>query len=276
MSNPRTGEMQGRRALVVGASSGIGREVALRFAALGADVAFHGRRRDRLEEAVTRSGGGCVVVADVSDPAQCEALVAEAVANLGGLDALVFAASSSRLSLAQDTDGEEWARVFASNVIAPALVTRAALPHLSPGGVCAFISSESVGAPYHGLIPYGASKAALEEVVRSLRIEHLAHRFACIRVGNTAPTEFGRDFTPELAGELMPKWAALGRLPAQAMDVEELGRAIADSVAIALASPSIELRDMVVRAPGGCFTGDIASLFAEVSANHEAAYGSDQ
>src|SRR5437667_277383 len=109
MSNPRTGEMQGRRALVVGASSGIGREVALRFAALGADVAFHGRRRDRLEEAVTRSGGGCVVVADVSDPAQCEALVAEAVANLGGLDALVFAASSSRLSLAQDTDGEEWA-----------------------------------------------------------------------------------------------------------------------------------------------------------------------
>jgi len=269
-------DMEGRRALVVGASAGIGREVALRFAAIGADVAFHGRRRDRLEEAVTRSGGGHVIVADVSDPGQCDALVAEAVANLGGLDALVFAASSSRLSLAQDTDGEEWARVFASNVIAPALVTRAALPHLSPGGMCAFISSESVGAPYHGLIPYGASKAALEEVVRGLRIEHPAHRFACIRVGNTAPTEFGRDFTPELAGELMPKWAALGRLPAQAMDVEELGRAIADSVAITLASPSIELQDMVVRAPGGCFAGDVSSLLAEVDANREAAYGSDR
>jgi NAD(P)-dependent dehydrogenase (short-subunit alcohol dehydrogenase family) len=276
MSSAPMNEMGGRRALVVGASSGIGREVALRFAALGADVAFHGRRRDRLEEAVTRSGGGHVVVADVSDPAQCDALVAEAVAELGGLDALVFAASSSRLSLVQDTDAEEWARVFASNVIAPALVARATLPHLSPGGVCAFISSESVGAPYHGLIPYGASKAALEEVVRGLRIEHPAHRFACIRVGNTAPTEFGRDFSPELAGELMPKWVALGRIPAEAMDAEELGRAIADTVAITLASPSIELQDMVVRAPGGHFAGDVTSLVAEVDAHHEAVYGSDQ
>lgn len=268
--------MRGRRALVVGASSGIGREVALRFAALGAEVVFHGRRLDRLEDAVERSGGGYAVVADVCDPPQCDVLVAEAVANLGGLDALVFAASASRLSLVQDTDAEEWARVFASNVIAPALVARAALPHLSPGAVCAFISSESVGAPYHGLIPYGASKAALEEVVRGLRIEHPEHRFACIRVGQTLPTEFARDFSPELAGELLPKWIALGRMPARAMDAAELGRAIADSVAIALASPTIELQDMVVRAPGGHFTGDVSSLVADVDAQHEAVYGSDQ
>jgi len=65
-----------RRALVVGSSSGIGREVGLR---LGARVAFHGRRRERLDECVARAGGGVVVVADVADPAACEAMVDEAV-----------------------------------------------------------------------------------------------------------------------------------------------------------------------------------------------------
>lgn len=271
-----TGDLRGRRALVVGASSGIGREVGLRLAARGADVAFHGRRRERLEEAVARAGGGCcAVVADVGDAAGCEALVRDAVAHLGGLDLVVVAASSSRLGLVRDLDAAEWASVFATNVIAPALVVRAALAHLAEGAIAAFVSSESVGAPYHGLIPYGASKAALEEVVRGLRIEHPEFRFACIRVGQTMPTEFGRDFSPELAGELLPKWIALGRMPAQAMDVEEVGRAIADSLATALGAPTVELQDMVLRATGGMFTGDVGSLLEQVDASHDAVYGAD-
>jgi NAD(P)-dependent dehydrogenase (short-subunit alcohol dehydrogenase family) len=270
-----TEDLRGRRALVVGASSGIGRAVALRLAARGAEVAFHGRRRDRLDDAVAHAGAGCAVVADVRDEAGCETLVRDAVAHLGGLDLLVVAASSSRLVRFRDVDATEWASVFATNVIAPALVVRAALPHLSEGALAAFLSSESVGAPYPGLVPYGASKAALEEVVRGLRIEHPELRFVCVRVGQTMPTEFARDFSPELAGELMPKWIALGRMPAQAMDVEEVGRAIADALATALATPTVELQDMVLRATGGMFMGDVGSLLDQVDAQHEAVYGSE-
>jgi NAD(P)-dependent dehydrogenase (short-subunit alcohol dehydrogenase family) len=265
--------LAGRRALVVGASAGIGREVGLRFAQLGADVAFHGRRLDRLEDAVKAAGGGCAVVADVADPSGCESLVAEAVDHLGGIDLLVHAASASRLSLARDTTAEEWARVYATNVIAPALVVRAALPHFGPSAISALISSESVGAPYHGLVPYGSSKAALEEVVRGLRLEHPELRFSCIRVGQTMPTDFARDFEPELAGELFPKWVAIGRIPAQGMDVVEVGRAIADSLAIAVTTPTVEFQDMVLRAPGGTFTGGIDTMLDSVDDANEAAYG---
>jgi NAD(P)-dependent dehydrogenase (short-subunit alcohol dehydrogenase family) len=266
-------ELAGRKALVIGASAGIGREVALRLSVLGAEVAFHGRRRDLLEQAVQQAGRGSVVVADVESAAACGDVVDEAVDHLGGLDLLVYAASASRLSLVRDAPAEEWTRVFATNVIAPALVARAALARLSPGAVSAFISSESVGAPYHGLVPYGASKAALEEVVRGLRLEHPELRFCCIRVGQTVPTDFARDFDPALAAELLPKWIAIGRMPAQAMDVSELGRAIADSLAIALTTPSVEFQDMVLRAPGGTFMGDVSALLESIDDAHEAVHG---
>jgi NAD(P)-dependent dehydrogenase (short-subunit alcohol dehydrogenase family) len=268
-----TDSMLGKRALVVGASAGIGREVGLVLAALGAQVAFHGRRRDKLEEAVKRAGSGFAVVADLCDPEGCESLVAEAADRLGGIDIIVHAASLSGLGLVRDTPASEWARVYAANVIGPAMVVRAALPRLSPHAVAAFLSSESVGAPYHGLVPYNSSKAALEEVVRGLRLEHPEHRFACIRVGQTTPTDFARDFSPELAGELLPKWIAIGRIPAQSMDVEEVGRAIAYSLAVAVTTPTVEFQDMVLRAPGGPFLGDASGMVEQVEATQKAVHG---
>jgi NAD(P)-dependent dehydrogenase (short-subunit alcohol dehydrogenase family) len=181
---------------------------------------------------------------------------------------IVFAASSSRLSMLRDTGPDAWAEIFATNVIAPALVVRAALAHLSPGAICAFISSESVGMPYHGLVPYGASKAALEEVVRGQRLEHPDLRFSCIRVGQTMPTDFGRDFDPALAGDLFPKWIAHGRLPAQSMEVVELGTTIAEILMSAMVSPSVELQDVILRAPGGVFTGGIDSMLESIDIAH--------
>jgi NAD(P)-dependent dehydrogenase (short-subunit alcohol dehydrogenase family) len=198
------GSMMGRRAVVVGASAGIGRAVGLRLAAQGAQVVFHGRRLDKLDEAVKQAGGGHAVAADLSEAGGCESLVATAADRLGGIDLLVHSASVSRLSLARDTPADEWARVYATNVIAPSMVVRAALPHFSVGALSVFISSESVGARYHGLIPYGSSKAALEEVVRGLRLEHPELRVGCIRVGQTLPTDFARDFSPALAADLVP------------------------------------------------------------------------
>jgi NAD(P)-dependent dehydrogenase (short-subunit alcohol dehydrogenase family) len=270
-----TKSLQGRRALVIGSSSGIGREVGLRFAALGADVAFHGRRKDRLDETLERAGGGCALVGDIGDPAQCQAIVADAADQLGGIDLLVYAASSSRLARARDTGAEEWARVYATNVIGPAIVVQAALPHFSPDAMCAFLSSETVGAPYPGLLPYGSSKAALEEVVRGLRLEHPELRFTSIRVGQTVPTDFGRDFSPEVAGELMPTWIALGRMHAQDMDVEEVGRAIADTLALAMTTPTVEFQDLILRPPGGPMIGDASGMMSQLETTQQSVYGDD-
>jgi NAD(P)-dependent dehydrogenase (short-subunit alcohol dehydrogenase family) len=258
--------MSGKRALVIGASSGIGRALALRLAANGAQVAFHGRRKDMLDSAVAEAGGGWAVAGDISTPDACAAVVAEAVAHLGGLDLTVHAASSSRISLVNETDGAEWAKVYATNVIAPALVARAAFAHLSENGICSFISSESVGMPYHGLVPYGSSKAALEEVIRGMRLEHPEFRFCCIRVGQTTPTDFARDFDLEQAAALIPKWMAIGRMPAQSMDATELGHAIADTLSIALNSPSIDVQDMIIRAPGGPLMADATALLQSIEA----------
>ena len=268
--------LKGRRALVVGASAGIGREVGLHLAGLGAVVVFHGRRVDRLDEAVAAAGSGYAIVADVGDADSCEAMVEEAAAKLGGLDLVVYAASASRLGLARDLTAADWAELYAINVFGPALVVKRALPHLSAGAVIAFLSSESVGMPFHGLLPYGTSKAALEEFVRGIRIEQPHHRFCCIRVGKTEPTDFGRDFDPEMAMDLFPQWLALGRLAAQSMQTTEVGTVIAEALALALNNPSVDMQDLVLRPPGPMMTPEMMTAMLEsVDATHEAVYGSE-
>jgi NAD(P)-dependent dehydrogenase (short-subunit alcohol dehydrogenase family) len=244
------GSLTGRRALVVGASAGIGRAAALRCAARGADVVFSGRRQERLDEAVATAGHGHAVAADVSDPAQCNALVDTAVEKLGGIDLLVFTAGVSRIVRLRDADAEVWQHVLRTNLVGPALVISAAIPHLAPDAVVAVLSSESVGMPFPGLVPYTASKAALEELIRGLRVEHPDVRFCRVTVGSTEGTEFARDFDPEVAGELFPEWLALGLLPAQLMKVDELGGAVADALAVALAAPGVDCHDITLRAPG--------------------------
>jgi len=248
--------LAGRRVLVVGASAGIGRAAAQRLAARGADVVFSGRRQDRLDEAVQTAGRGHAVVVDVSDPAQCTRLVATAAEHLGAIDLLVFAAGISRIVRLRDADAEEWQRLLATNLIGPALVITAAIPHLAPDAVVAVLSSESVGMPFPGLVPYSASKAALEELIQGLRVEHPEVRFCRVTVGSTEGTEFARDFDPEVAGELFPEWLALGRLPAQLMKADELGATVADALAVALAAPGVDCHDITLRAPGRVSTSD--------------------
>jgi NAD(P)-dependent dehydrogenase (short-subunit alcohol dehydrogenase family) len=251
------------RALVVGASAGIGRAVALRLADLGYAVAAVGRRKERLDE-VTQVTKGPSIAVDVCEDGACERLVTETVEALGGIDLIVHAASASQLALLADTDAARWLRVLQNNLVAPSLVIRAALPHLSPQAVSAVISSEVVGNPYAGLTPYAVSKAALEEAVRGWRQEHPELRFACIRVGATSGTEFGRDFAPELAESLLPQWIEQGRIPSQFMDVNELGRAIADTMDVAVRSPGLDIQDVVIRAAGAMRGGGTEDLLAEL------------
>ncbi len=243
-------DLDGRRLLVVGASSGIGRAVAVRAARAGAKVAVVARRAKQLDEVLAECGSGHAVVADISVGADCERAVSEAADALGGIDGVLHAAGVSRLALLADADADTWAGVFATNVTAPALVTRAALSVLQPGGVVAYLSSSSVGNVYHGLAPYTASKAALDQMITSWRLEHPELRFARIVIGPTIGTDFARDFDLGLAGELFPTWMRHGVLTDQMMEADEVGESIVQLFAISFTHPGVAMNDVVLHPPG--------------------------
>jgi len=243
-----------RRLLVVGGSSGIGRSIALAAAAQGARIAVVGRRTELLDEVVAKAGGGVAISADLADADDCARIAEEAVAELGGIDAVVHTAGVSPLMRITATPADVWRRLMATNVIGPALVTAAVLPSLTPGGVVAFLSSRSVGSPYHGVGAYSASKAALVQTVLGLRLENPRYRFARIEVGDTAGTDFNREFDTAIRDELVPLWMTHGVLSEVLMDADDLGAMITASLGLMLAHPGIATNDLVFHGPGGILT----------------------
>ena len=180
--------LEGRRVLVVGASSGIGRIVGLRLSDEGADVAFAARRGALCEEAAAEASGTAVGLAcDVTDPAACERVVAEAAERLGGLDDVVYATGLTALVALADADVDCWRRTLDTNVVGAALVTRAALPHLqrSGGSVVYLSSASSHTGPWPGIGVYTASKAALNRMIETWRAEHPEVGFARVSLGPT-------------------------------------------------------------------------------------------
>ena len=150
--------LAGKRLLVVGASSGIGRAVGETALAAGADVVLAARRLDTLEETVGRCGGHTVRI-NVHDPATIEAGVAQAVEVLGGLDHVVYSAGMSPLAPVAVADAEASREVMETNVIGAALTIRATVEHLAGHGIAAFCSSIDVQRTRSGLALYGASKS---------------------------------------------------------------------------------------------------------------------
>jgi NAD(P)-dependent dehydrogenase (short-subunit alcohol dehydrogenase family) len=211
--------LEGKRVLVIGASSGLGHAIAMAVAGEGARVALAARRTDLIEMAAKQAGNDAVALTcDVSDGRACANLVGAAVEALGGLDAFVYAPALGTLTRLIDADAQMWHDVFATNVVGAAQVTRAALPYLTESdGAALFISSISgtVSPPWPGLGLYLVSKAALERMVSAWRIEHPDVRFGCLVVGPAgsspeAPSEFGRTWDTRLAEELMPTWLQRG------------------------------------------------------------------
>ena len=228
--NDRAG-IEGRRVLVVGASSGVGRAIAATAARAGARVVAVGRRSERLDELVGERHGEVVRVrADVRVEDDCRRMVHEAVAVLGGLDALVYATGMSPLGRLVDTGADEWHAVLETNVVGAALVCRHTIPHLeASGGRAVFLSSVSVDDPRPFLVPYGASKAALDSLIRGWRNEHPDLCFVRVVVGPTA-TEFGTGWDPATLAQLAEVRNERGLVKATLMTPDDVAAQVLDAV----------------------------------------------
>jgi serine 3-dehydrogenase len=164
--------------LIVGASSGIGRETALLFVREGANVMAAARRRERLDELAADASGGpgklAVFAGDASDQTVAEQMVAEARAHFGSLDMMVFAAgiNTPDRSLKRLTPAI-WDKLLSVNLNAAFYVTHAALPHFRDqmGGLMIFVSSISGLAPDVSGAAYQASKRGLVALAHAIRME---------------------------------------------------------------------------------------------------------
>ncbi|GAB4110965.1 MAG: SDR family oxidoreductase [Sandaracinaceae bacterium] len=168
--------MTGRRALVTGATSGLGEAIARRLRQEGAEVVVTGRRVGRLE-ALAREIGALPIAADHTKTADNERVIRDALARLGGLDALVLNAGVIGFDGALDGKPEEFRRLMEVNVLATYDVLRLAVPHLvraaEAGAEAAALAISSVASlrPYPGLLGYCTSKAAVDMLVQSAAIE---------------------------------------------------------------------------------------------------------
>jgi NAD(P)-dependent dehydrogenase (short-subunit alcohol dehydrogenase family) len=222
--------LTGQRVLVVGASSGIGRATATGAAAEGAVVVAAARRIDRLKELEDIIPLQC----DVTNADDIDALVAGAVEEMGGLDAVVYSAGKTKLQALENGRYEDWIEIFSTNVFGATQVTRAALPHLlakgSQGRVMV-LTSDSAEIPYPGLIPYSTSKSALRAYAVGLAAEFTDLRVTDVFVGPTAGTEVSSDDDPELFMEWLPRWHAMGLMRYQTIQVGEVAGTIIDTLA---------------------------------------------
>ena len=228
-------DLAGLRLLVVGASSGLGRELGWLASRSGARVAFAARRAERLQEAAaTAAGPALAVPCDVTSAADCQRAVAETVKEFGGLDALVYAVGMSPLRTLDRAGEAEWRVVLETNVMGASLACAAALPHLRESdGRALFLSSYSVRAVMPGLSLYRVSKVALDALIECWRGEFPEVSFTRVVVGNTVGTEFSAGWDPEEFRRTLELWKQRNVYPSNTMmSVEACAEAVASVLAV--------------------------------------------
>jgi NAD(P)-dependent dehydrogenase (short-subunit alcohol dehydrogenase family) len=171
-------DLNGKRALVTGATSGIGKATALALAAAGATVAMSGRDKDKgraVVEAIRTAGGSAVfVAADLIDAEAALELAACAVDSLGGgVDVLVNNAGTSSFGPTASHDEATFDFIFALNVKAPYFLVAALAPAMAQRGAGAIVNVSTMVAQFglDGMALYGSSKAALELLTKAWAAE---------------------------------------------------------------------------------------------------------
>lgn len=186
-----SGRLTGRKALITGGDSGMGRAAAIAFAREGADVAINylpAEEEDAQEviKLIKDAGrNGVAIPGDLRDEQFCKQLVERAVESIGGLDIVVnnAARQQTRASIL-DVSSEDFDATMKTNIYAPFWIIKAALPHLKPGSCIIGTSSEQAADPSPDLYDYAQTKAATTNYVRSLA-KQLAPKG--IRVNAVAP-----------------------------------------------------------------------------------------
>jgi NAD(P)-dependent dehydrogenase (short-subunit alcohol dehydrogenase family) len=208
-----SGRLAGRKALLTGGDSGMGRAAAIAFAREGADVAINylpQEESDAKEVIALIRGAGRKAVAlpgDIREEAFCNRLVSDAVSQLGGLDILV---SNAARQVAQksilDITTEQFDATFKTNVYAMFWITKAAIPHMKPG--CSIICTTSINAysPEPYILDYAATKGAIAIYVKALA-KQLAKQG--IRVNGVAPGPIWTPLQPS-GGQLPDKLPMFG------------------------------------------------------------------
>jgi NAD(P)-dependent dehydrogenase (short-subunit alcohol dehydrogenase family) len=208
-----SGRLAGRKALITGGDSGIGRAVAIAYAREGADVAINYLPQEeedaRAVVALIRAAGrkALALPGDLRDAAFCERLVADAVEGLGGLDILVNNAGrqAAQKSILDITD-QQFDDTFKTNVYAMFRLCRAAVPHMPPGSTIVNSSSIQAFDPSADLFDYAATKAAILSFTRSLG-KQLVDKG--IRVNAVAPGPYWTPLHPS-GGQLPGKIPEFG------------------------------------------------------------------
>jgi clavulanate-9-aldehyde reducatase len=240
------GRLAGRTALVTGASSGIGRAIALALAEAGARVAVGARRRDRLTALAARieevGADALPLDLDVTDEAACRRAVEQTVEELSGLDILVNNAGLMLLGQVEGADTEDWRRMVDTNVLGLMYMTHAALPHLiERRGAVVQLSSSSGRVARSGSAVYSASKFAVNAFSESLRQEVTARgvRVVVVEPG-VVETELRDHITDPAAKE---------RITAAAASVRQLQpEDVAAAVTYAVSQPEhVAVNELFIR-----------------------------
>lgn len=227
-----SGKLKGRKAIITGGDSGIGRAVAIAFAREGADVliSYLSEEEDAKETAryIEEAGQKAVLVAgDISEEAHCKKVVERAVQEFGQIDVLVNNAAfqMARESL-QEIPSEEWDYTFRTNIYAMFYLCKAAEPHMKPGSTIVNTTSVNAYQPRPTLLAYAATKGAIQNFTANLAqlLAEKGIRANCVAPGPiwtplipaTMPAEqvktFGKDVPlgrPGQPAELAPIYVLL-------------------------------------------------------------------
>jgi NAD(P)-dependent dehydrogenase (short-subunit alcohol dehydrogenase family) len=169
-----SGRLAGKRAVITGGDSGIGRAVAIAFAREGADVLISYLAEDEdareTERLVKEAGRKAVLVpGDLQNPDHCRSVITKAVSELGGIDILVNnAAHQATFKSIEDISDEEWEMTFKVNIHAMFYLTKAAVAHMKPGSCIINTASINSDAPNPTLLAYATTKGAIHNFTGGL------------------------------------------------------------------------------------------------------------
>jgi NAD(P)-dependent dehydrogenase (short-subunit alcohol dehydrogenase family) len=201
-----SGKLTGKRAVITGGDSGIGKAVAIAFAREGADVliSYLPEEDEDAQETkhwIEEAGRKAVLFpGDLSDPAYCRSVIATAVEELGGIDVLVNnAAYQMTHETLEEISDQEWDHTIATNLSAYFHLTKAALPHMSAGASIIGSSSVNSDDPVPTLLPYDVTKAGIANFSAALA-QLVGERG--IRVNSVAP---GPIWTPLIPATMPPE-----------------------------------------------------------------------